>query len=155
MTEDGYSAAPAEPGGITPIGALTVLYDAGCPLCRAAARWLANRPQLVPLHLVPAGSSDARRRFPAIGPASTTREVTVVADTGAVYQGDSAWLACLWALDSYRDLAYRLATPEMLPLARRVIAAAAAIRERTRSDGYGGDDDRQDCTDGACGYYEG
>ena len=31
---------------------LTVLYDAGCPICRAARRWLAGRPQVVPLEFV-------------------------------------------------------------------------------------------------------
>jgi len=54
--------------------------------------------------------------------------VTVVADTGAVYEGDAAWLVCLWALDGYRGLAQRLSAPRLRPLARRVVAAAAAIR---------------------------
>lgn len=47
------------------IQGFTVLFDANCPLCRAARRWLTSRAQLVPLEFVPAGSAEARRRFPA------------------------------------------------------------------------------------------
>ena len=64
-------------------------------------------------------------------------DVTVVADTGAVYRGDSAWLVCLWALDGYRGLALRLATPRLRPLARRMVATAAAVREGTTPARYG------------------
>ena len=43
---------------------LTVLYDAECGLCAFLRDWLVRQPQLVPLELVPAGSVEARRRFP-------------------------------------------------------------------------------------------
>ncbi|UQU66111.1 DUF393 domain-containing protein [Couchioplanes caeruleus] len=125
------------------IGALTVLYDEGCPLCRTARRWLAGRAQLVPLEFVPAGSPQARQRFPGLDPAATLRDLTVIADNGLVYVSDGAWLACLWALADYRGLAERLSTPALLPTARQVIAAAAAVRQATRPDDYGdGCDDR-------------
>jgi len=114
-------------------GRLTVLYDGGCPLCRAAQRWLAGRAQLVPLDFVDARTA----RYPGL---DLLGDVTVVADTGAVYRGDSAWLVCLWALDGYRSLAVRLAGPRLRPLARRVVRTAAALR-----GGY-----RQSCDDDAC-----
>ncbi len=118
-------------------GRLTVLYDGGCPLCRAARRWLAGRAQLVPLEFVAAGSVEAKRRYPRLDHARTLSDVTVVADTGAVYEGDAAWLVCLWALDGYRGLALRLATPRLRPLARRMVATAAAVREGTTPARYG------------------
>ena len=125
------------------IGAFTVLYDAGCPICRAARGWLENRAQLVPLGFVPAGSAEARRRFPGLDHAATLRELTVIADSGEVYVADGAWLACLWALTDYRGMAERLGSPRLLPAARRFIAAAAAVRSQTRSADYGdGCDDR-------------
>lgn len=143
---------------------LTVLYDANCPLCRTARRWLESRAQVVPLQFLAAGSDAARQRFPDLDHDATLRDLTVVADTGEVYVGDGGWLACLWALDSYRELADRLAQPHLLPVARRVVAAAAAVRERTRaSDGragrafpeadgrYRGSDERTDCADDRCG----
>jgi predicted DCC family thiol-disulfide oxidoreductase YuxK len=124
---------------------LTVLYDAWCPICRTAKDWLAGRDQFVPLTFVAAGSAEARALFPTLDPAATLRDITVVADTGAVYTGDAAWLMCLWALSGYRSLALRLAGPRLRPLARRVVATAAALRNGTRTDGYG-----QDCDDDAC-----
>jgi predicted DCC family thiol-disulfide oxidoreductase YuxK len=131
---------------------LSVLYDAGCPICRAARRWLAARPQLVPLEFLAAGSDAARRRFPGLDHDATLRDITVVADTGEVYVGDGAWLACLWALESHRDLAYRLGQPHLLPVARAVVAAASAARGATRDPSrYGEGDDRTDCADERCG----
>ncbi|HEU4349829.1 MAG TPA: DCC1-like thiol-disulfide oxidoreductase family protein [Actinoplanes sp.] len=133
---------PAGPGAGR-ITSFTVLYDAGCPVCRAARRWLENRAQLVPLSFVAAGSGEARRRFPDLDPATTLRDLTVVADSGAVYLGDGAWLACLWALADYRGMADRIAAPHLLPAARRFIAVASAVRRATRDADYGdGCDDR-------------
>ncbi|GAA1029711.1 hypothetical protein GCM10009557_19230 [Virgisporangium ochraceum] len=59
----------------------------------------------------------------------------MVADTGAVYVGDAAWLVCLWALDTYRALSYRLARPGLRGAAREVVALASAARTRFREDG--------------------
>jgi predicted DCC family thiol-disulfide oxidoreductase YuxK len=131
--------------GADRIGGFTVLYDEGCPVCRAAHRWLAARDQLVPLEFVPAGSPQARRRFPGLDPAATLRDLTVVADSGEVYVHDGAWLACLWALTDYRGMADRLSGPHLLPAARRFIAAAAAVRRQTRGGGYG-----DECADDRC-----
>ena len=127
------------------IGGFTVLFDAGCPICRSAHTWLEGRAQLVPLTFVAAGSAAARRLFPGLDHARTLRDITVVADTGEVYAGDAAWLACLWALTDYRGLADRLARPDLLPTARRVIGLAAAVRERTRAGSY-----REACADDRC-----
>lgn len=125
------------------VGSLTVLYDEGCPICRAAHRWLEGRAQLVPLMFVPAGSAEARTRFPGLDHSATLRDLTVIADNGLVYVSDGAWLACLWALVDYRGMADRLSTPALLPAARRFIAAAAAVRQSTRTEDYGdGCDDR-------------
>jgi predicted DCC family thiol-disulfide oxidoreductase YuxK len=119
--------------GAAAVASFTVLFDARCPLCRAARRWLAARAQLVPLRFAPAGSAEARALFPGLDHAATLRDLTVIADDGTYYMGDGAWLACLWALADYRAMALRLSTPRMLPAARRFIAAASAVREAVRS----------------------
>jgi predicted DCC family thiol-disulfide oxidoreductase YuxK len=128
-------AAGSDPAGegAGRVGAFTVLFDEGCPICRAAHRWLASRSQLVPLWFVPAGSQRARELFPTLDHAATLRDLTVIADDGSYYVGDGAWVACLWALADYRGLAERISSPRMLPAARRFIAAAAAVRESTRT----------------------
>ncbi|XVU24449.1 thiol-disulfide oxidoreductase DCC family protein [Actinoplanes sp. CA-054009] len=115
------------------IRAFTVLYDAGCPVCRAAGRWLRGRAQLVPLEFVPAGSAEARERFAGLDHDATLRDITVIGDDGSVYVGDGAWVACLWALADYRAMAERISSPALLPGARKFIAAVSAVREATRS----------------------
>ena len=107
---------------------LTVLTDPGCPLCVHVADWLQRQPLLVPLELVPAGSSEAREWFPTLDHARTLEEITVVGDDGSVWTQERAWVMCLWATRHYRGLAERLARPSMLPLARGAAYTAAGIR---------------------------
>ena len=107
---------------------LVVLYDAGCPMCSRFRSWLVEQPHLVPVTAVPAGSPEARWLLPGLDHAATLREITVVADTGAVWTGASAWVTCLWATVEHHDLATRLSTPVGLPVARALAYAAAGLR---------------------------
>ena len=107
---------------------LVVLYDSGCPMCSRFRSWLVAQPQIVPVLAVPAGSDAARQLLPQLDHAATLREITVVADTGAVWTGASAWVTCLWATVEHRDLALRLSTPLGLPVARAMAYAAAGLR---------------------------
>ena len=116
------------------IRGLTVLYDGACPICRQARLWLGRQPARVSLDFVEAGSQTARRRYPDLDHRATLRDITVVADTGAVYVGDAAWLVCLWALDSYRALSIRLARPGLRGAAREVVALASAARTWLKED---------------------
>jgi predicted DCC family thiol-disulfide oxidoreductase YuxK len=102
--------------------ALTVLYDVNCALCRRARSWLADQPKYVPMAFVAAGSREARRRFPDLDHDSTLEELTVIGWGGEVYRGAKGWVMCLWALKRYRSAALRMSSPEMLPVARRLIA---------------------------------
>ncbi|PCG87533.1 hypothetical protein CIB93_02200 [Streptomyces sp. WZ.A104] len=111
-----------------PVRRLTVLYDAQCPLCVHLRHWLQRQRQLVPLDLVPAGSAEARRRFPELDHTATLAEITVVGDLGQVYRETSAWIVCLWALAKYRSRAHWLTTPAGRPFARGTVLAAARYR---------------------------
>ncbi|AKN75329.1 hypothetical protein QR97_14305 [Streptomyces sp. PBH53] len=128
-TTDGRGAA-----GV-PVRGLTVLYDAECGLCVHLRAWLARQAQLVPLELLPAGSAEVRARFPGLDHAATLDEVTVIGDSGQVYQGSRAWIVVLWALRDHRRLAHRLAGPTGAKLARGAVLAAAKWRE---AQGRGG-----------------
>lgn len=101
---------------------LTVLFDPGCALCRAARAWLEGQKKYVPLEFVGAGTAEARRLFPELDPASTLKEITVVDDGLRVYRGEKAWLMCLWALRNYRETALRWGRADRLPYARRFVA---------------------------------
>lgn len=107
---------------------LVVLYDAGCPMCSRFRSWLVEQQHLVPVVAIPAGSNAARELLPELDHAATLREITVVADTGAMWTGASAWVTCLWATVEHRDLALRLSTPLGLPVARAMAYAAAGLR---------------------------
>lgn len=102
--------------------ALTVLYDVRCALCCRARVWLAAQPKYVPMAFVAAGSNEAKRRFPGLDHDASLEELTVVGWGGEVYRGAKAWVMCLWALKRYRSAALRMSEPEMLPVARRLIA---------------------------------
>ncbi|MET9758360.1 DCC1-like thiol-disulfide oxidoreductase family protein [Streptomyces sp. NPDC006372] len=122
----------------TPVRRLTVLYDAECSLCAFLRDWLQRQPQLVPLEPVPAGSEEARRRFPGLDHGATLDEITVVADAGQVYRGPAAWVVTLWALREHRPLAHRLSTPSGAWLARGAVLAAAKWRGAQWNRAHGG-----------------
>ncbi len=114
-----------------PVTRLTVLHDPDCALCRRLTGWLREQYQLVPLEFVAVASAEARARYPALDHNAALGEVTVVADTGEVWLGPEAFVACLWALAEHRPLAQRLSTPAGLPLARAAAFAASTYRAAT------------------------
>ncbi|MFG3011785.1 thiol-disulfide oxidoreductase DCC family protein [Streptomyces cinerochromogenes] len=139
MTGTTTAATAGRGAAGVPVRGLTVLYDAGCVLCRHLRDWLGRQSQLVPLELLPAGSAEARARFPGLDHAATLDEVAVVGDSGQVYRGPRAWIVVLWALREYRGLAHRLATPAGAKLARGAVLAAAKWRDvQGRGDRWGG-----------------
>lgn len=113
---------------------LTVLYDAGCPVCVHIRHWLIGQRHLVGMDLVPAGSYEAHRRFPRLDHASTLKEITVVGDSGQVWTGTDAFIVCLWALAEHRPKANWLATPAGRPFARAAMYTASAWRQAVRTD---------------------
>jgi predicted DCC family thiol-disulfide oxidoreductase YuxK len=122
-----------------PVRGLTVLYDAECALCAHLRDWLVRQPQLVPLEPVPAGSAEARRRFPGLDHATSLEEITVVGDAGQVYRSTAAWIVVLWALREHRPLAHRLSSGSGAVLARGAVLAAAKWRgARWREARWGG-----------------
>nr|WSZ15054.1 DUF393 domain-containing protein [Streptomyces canus] len=124
----GATSGAGVPADRTPVRRLTVLYDADCSLCAFLRDWLVRQPQLVPLELVPAGSQEARLRFPGLDHRATLVEITVVGDAGQVYRDTAAWIVTLWALREHRPLAHRLSTPSGARLARGAVLAAAKWR---------------------------
>ena len=107
---------------------LTVLYDAGCPICVRCRDWMAREPAYVELELIACDSREARARYgqvPWLG-----EELVVVSDRGEVWAGPSAFLVCLWALRDWREWSYRLSGPTLAPLAERFFHALSSRRRR-------------------------
>jgi predicted DCC family thiol-disulfide oxidoreductase YuxK len=82
------------------------------------------------LDLLPANSDAAKRLFPTLASDGGPEELVVVTDEGDYYKGNHAWIMCLYALTEYRDWAYRLAQPSLLPLARQAFEALSHNRAR-------------------------
>ncbi len=99
---------------------LYVLFDAQCGLCRQCRRWLERQPAFIELRFIALQSPEAACRFPGIEEFKPAEQLVVVSDEGLVYQGSHAWIMCLYALREYREWSQRLASPALLPWARRV-----------------------------------
>jgi predicted DCC family thiol-disulfide oxidoreductase YuxK len=114
---------------------LTVLYDASCAVCRDARSWLEAQPKFARLRFVAAGSSAAAVMFPRLNHAETLREITVVDEAGQVYRGAKAWAMCLWATRAYRAWSLTLTSPELWPMAKRMIAWVSRNRGQLAEPG--------------------
>ena len=100
---------------------LFILYDAQCPFCLRCRQWLGIQPVFLPLEFVPFQSPELVAPFEGIESFRTKRELLVVGDDGAVYQGSNAIVMLLYALKEYREWAFRIAGRELQPLAARLM----------------------------------
>jgi predicted DCC family thiol-disulfide oxidoreductase YuxK len=107
---------------------LTVLYDNDCGLCCRAVRRLVVEPTYLPVRFAPARAPEVRERFARAFAAVGDEQLIVLADSGEVYTGPSAWIMVLYALRRYRGLAMRLASPGLRPLVARVVGVIARHR---------------------------
>ena len=102
---------------------LYVLFDQECALCQGCRQWLMRQQSFIELHFIPLQSPEIARLFPGLqewDQLDLREKLVVVSDEGAVYQGQYAWIMCLYALREYREWGQRLAHPALLPFARRV-----------------------------------
>jgi predicted DCC family thiol-disulfide oxidoreductase YuxK len=101
------------------VNALTVFYDEQCEMCRRCRDWLSRQPVFVSLAFVPLQSPLLEQRWPGLAGFHPEQEILVVDDDGGIYRGGGAWLMCLWATQTYREWAGRLAHPALFPLVRK------------------------------------
>jgi predicted DCC family thiol-disulfide oxidoreductase YuxK len=100
-----------------------VLYDGTCGLCSSVRQWAEQQPQLIQIVFVAANSPQASVLFPSLShPGEKPEELIVVDDRGGVYREGHAWIMCLYALAEYREMSLRLASPALLPLARKAFS---------------------------------
>ena len=109
---------------------LFVLFDGRCGLCRRVAEWLADQPSFYRIVTIPFPSRPAMDRFPELFADGNPEEVLVVRQDGGVYRGEDAWIMCLYALKSWRELAFVLGRPRWRPHLRRVMDLIARNRFR-------------------------
>ncbi len=114
--------------------------------------------------VLPYDSEEALRRLPELAGMHPEREIVVMSDGGAVWQGAGAWVVCLWALRDWRAWAKRLASPVLLPVAgnvcqlisqnriglSRLLALRGDVELRREAAGQA-----VSCEDGQCGVGRG
>ena len=98
---------------------LYVFYDRECGLCTKVKAWIEVQHQLIPIAFVAYQDLKALKLCPSLPTLDPSREIVVLADTGEVYTGGAAWITCLYALQKYRTWSKRMASPTLLPLAKR------------------------------------
>ena len=103
------------------MNALYLFHDNTCPVSQRHREWLAKQAAIVPLHCVAHQAEEVPGRFPGIAAHLTPRNLTVVSDDGQLWTGPSAVVMCLFALEKHRELAERLALPNLLPYARTAL----------------------------------
>jgi len=109
---------------------LYVLYDARCGLCSTVRRWAERQPAFVELRFVRSDSPAVNTLFPGLRRLGPGEELIVVADDGGVYRDTAAWIMFMYALEDYRELAFRFARPSLAPLARKVFAMISKSRRK-------------------------
>ncbi len=98
---------------------LTVLYDAECNFCIRCVRWLRRQPAYISLEFIPSGSEAVKAKYPHVNLPATATDLVVIDDELRAYYGSKAYIICLYALEDYRELSYRLSSPGLWPYARR------------------------------------
>lgn len=99
---------------------LAVLYDRNCAFCDRCAYWLAAQEKYIPIDLVPL-DSERGRAFARQAEGVRPGELLAIDDEGGVYEGNQAYVICLYALREYREWSARLVSPAVWPLARRAM----------------------------------
>ena len=109
---------------------LTILYDEKCGICEDLKNWASRQPAYLDLSFLPAGSLEATHLFPQLVTAGKPVELIVVSDDGGVYRDTQAYIMCFYALENYREWAFRLSTPALMPLARQAFRFLSRNRSR-------------------------
>ncbi len=97
---------------------LYVFYDPICGFCERCRAWMEDQPAYLELVFVPKTWAELDRCFPGLK-LDHDNEFVVVGDDGGVYRHERAYLLCLYALEHYRELSFRLAKPNWMPYSRR------------------------------------
>ena len=111
--------------------AVVLVYDADCPVCRAAADWV-RRHAVVPgtFQYLPCRSAETRSRFPAIAEAACLQAMHLVLPDGAILVGERALPEILRRTRRYRRAAVLFRFPGAGTVSRFLYRAFARRRHR-------------------------
>ena len=114
--------------------AVVLIYDAECPVCRAAADWVRRNAEAPdPFEYLPCRSAETRSRFPAIDEAACLQAMHLVLHDGAILAGEQALPEILRRTRRYRRAAILFRLPGAGIVSRHLYAAFARRRHRISS----------------------
>jgi predicted DCC family thiol-disulfide oxidoreductase YuxK len=108
-----------------------LIYDAECPVCRAAADWV-RRNAAVPgaFEYLPCRSAETRSRFPSITETACLRAMHLVLPDGTILAGEKALPEILFRSRRYRRAAGLFRLPGAGIVSRVLYRAFARRRHR-------------------------
>ena len=111
--------------------AVVLIYDAECPVCRAAADWVRRNAALpVTFEYLPCRSAETRSRFPAIAEAACLQAMHLVLPDGAIVAGEQALPEILRRTRRHRWAAVLFRLPGAGILSRLLYRSFARRRHR-------------------------
>ncbi len=99
---------------------IEVFYDARCAMCVTFVEWLVRQERAYDVVCLDYHCDEARRVFPELGDYDPDKEMVVRVDGGEIYQGAEGWICCLWSCKKYRDVAKKMNSRFLLPMAKKV-----------------------------------
>jgi len=110
---------------------VVLIFDADCPVCRAAADWV-RRNAVVPdaFEYLPCRSADTRSRFPAIAEAACLQAMHLVLPDGTILAGGNTLPEILRRTRRYRRAAVLFRLPGAGILSHILYRAFAHHRHR-------------------------
>jgi predicted DCC family thiol-disulfide oxidoreductase YuxK len=111
--------------------AVVLIYDAECPVCRAAADWV-RRNAVAPdaFEFLPCRSAETRSRFPAIAEAACLQAMHLVLPGGTILAGERALPEILRRTRRYSRAAILFRLPGSAIVSRFLYRAFADRRHR-------------------------
>jgi predicted DCC family thiol-disulfide oxidoreductase YuxK len=111
--------------------AVALVYDADCPVCRAAADWV-RRNAVAPdaFEFLPCRAAETRSRFPAITEAACLQAMHLVLPDGTILVGEQALPEILRRTRRYRQAAVLFRLPGAGIVSRLLYRAFARRRHR-------------------------
>ena len=111
--------------------AAVLIFDADCPVCRAAADWV-RRNAVAPdtFEYLPCRSAETRSRFPAIAEAACLQAMHLVLHDGTILVGEQALPEILRRTGRYRRAAILFRLPGAGILSRFLYRGFARRRHR-------------------------
>lgn len=110
------------------IQSMEVYYDGRCAMCCTFHEWVHRQQRAYVVSFVAYQSPRAEALFSGVTKLDPERDLIVRTDQAAVFRGEEAWVLCLHSCKNYQNWARRLASPRMLPLARKLCDLIATHR---------------------------